>query len=60
MALPVPPINCVIEANQRSVPWQVDSPSNYDSANAKLHTDRWSKWLRRQDETIKLYNFRDA
>ena len=60
MALPVPTINCDIEAHQRSVPWQVDSPSEYESATAKLHTDRWAKWLRRQDETIKLYSLRHA
>ena len=44
----------------RSVPWEVNSPSEYDSATAKLHTDRWAGWLRRRHRTFQLYDFRHA
>ena len=44
----------------RSVPWDVKSPTEYDSATAKLHTDRWAGWLRRQHPTLQLYDLRHA
>ena len=47
-------------AQGRSVPWDVKSPTEYDSATAKLYTDRWAGWLRRQHPTLQLYDLRHA
>lgn len=44
----------------RSVPWDVASPTQYDSITAKLYTDRWMGWLRRQHPTLQLYDLRHA
>ena len=44
----------------RQVPWDVTAPAEYDSAEAKRHSDRWSSWLRRQHPTIQLYDLRHA
>jgi len=45
---------------ERSVPWDVKSPTEYDSATAKRHCDCWSGWLRRQHPTLQLYDLRHA
>ena len=55
LALPV-----VDTEPERSVPWDVTGPSQYDSVVAKRHTDRWAGWLRRQHPTIQLYDLRHA
>ena len=55
LALPVSQPAC-----DRVVPWDVASPSQYDSVTAKLYTDRWAGWLRRQHPTLQLYDLRHA
>ena len=42
------------------VPYDIKTPKDYDSAVAKLHTDRWARWIRRQHPTLTLYDLRHA
>ena len=37
-----------------------DSPSQYDSLEAKRITEHWGKWLGRQQQDLQLYDLRHA
>lgn len=49
-----------LEPDDRSVPWDVKSPTEYDSGKAKLITDQWGRWMRNQHPTLQLYDLRHA
>ena len=57
---PLIPLTYDTKLRPRSVPWEVNFPSEYDSATVKLHTDKWASWLRRNHKTFQLYDFRHA
>ena len=55
MALPV-----IDKWGERSVPWDVKSPAQYDSLEAKRITGAWGKWLTNQVPGLQLYDVRHS
>ena len=45
---------------ERSVPWDVASPSQYDSETARRLVQSWGKWFVRQAPGMQLYDLRHA
>ena len=45
---------------ERSLPWEVKTPKEYDSKESKRHVDMWQRWLGRQASGWQLYNLRHA
>jgi hypothetical protein len=53
MALPI-----TSAPSSRSTPWEITSPAQYDSLEAKRITSAWGKWLNRQSPGLQLYDIR--
>jgi hypothetical protein len=43
-----------------SRPWEITSPKEYDSYEAKRLTEQWGRWLGRRVSGLKLYDIRHA
>jgi integrase len=41
-------------------PWECRNPSIYDSSTAKRLVEQWGRWLRRNQQEIRLYDLRHA
>lgn len=55
MALPI-----ISEPSSRSTPWEITSPAQYDSLEAKRITSAWGKWLNKQNPGLQLYDIRHS
>jgi len=44
----------------RSVPWELESPSQYDSIKSHRITQSWGYWLKHQQPGLRLYDIRHA